>query len=207
MSADPVVRPGSGVPGDITLTGSGPRVRDIYLSPTSPVVLSGQRLDRLDPAEAGGGGTVTATAAVDLGGLSVTATATVTHPATASITLGTATVAAEAAVTVPASASISLSGASITATGTVTHPATSTVNLGGLSVTVTVASTPPDDGGSSHSAGGDPKPRRFPDPVRLPRIPNVIHATAQITSGLTITAIATAEYDWQYADEELLLLI
>ena len=206
MSADPVVRPGSGVPGDITLTGSGPRVRDIYLSPTSPVVLGGQRLDKLTPAEAGGG-TVTATAAIDLGGLSVTTTATVTHPATATITLGTSTVTAEAAVTVPASASIPLSGASITATGTVTHPATSTVNLGGLSVTVTIASTQPDDEGSSHSAGGYPKPRRFPDPVRLPRIPNVIHATAQITSGLTLTAIATAGYDWQHADEELLLLI
>lgn len=135
-----------------------------------------------------GGATVTATAAVPLGALNVAAAATPTVTATAAITCGTATV---------------------TATATVTHSATAAVPLGALTVTATGPNaTPPDDGGSSHSAGGYPKARLFPEPPRLPRIPNTAHATTSVALGaLTVHAVAVASYSWEHADEELLLLL
>ena len=89
--------------------------------------------------------TTTATAASSLGGLTATATGTVTPvvTGTASAPLGELFAeVSEVSITVDADASASLGGATSSATGVVTHPASGEALLGGLTATATGSVTP-----------------------------------------------------------------
>lgn len=152
-----------------------------------------------------------ATGSAALGGLSSTTTATVTRQATGVATLGALTSSATATVSHPATGTGALGALTSTTTATVTHQATGTADLGALTSTIVVPGGEPpatEDPGHSHS-WGRPKPRRFitPTPARLPRDPRNITATASAQlGGLKSTAIAVAFFD-STDDDELLLLV
>jgi hypothetical protein len=130
MAADPVVRPASGQPGDVTLAASGPRGVDVYVGPSSPTQLAGQRIDKT-PA-VGAAPTITGSAAItladftsDASGTSVAAGAT----GSAAITLDGFTASASGAEILTGSATVTLGDATSSATGTESIIGTSATTL------------------------------------------------------------------------------
>lgn len=226
MAADPVVRPASGQPGDVTLTGSGPRGVDIYLGASSPTVLTGQRLDQAPsaiPVNA------TGTAAVTLDAFTSAATGTQTGTGatgTAAVTLDGFTSAASGTETFTGTASVTLSDATSSATGTETISGTSATTLAdststasgtqAVNATGTAAITLDDfissgvgSGGVVESPvrGGGWDQWRRPDPKKQPRRPAPLTGTATITlDNVTVSAAGTHTIDFDAELEQLLLV-
>jgi len=185
----------------------------------------------------GGGGpaTVNATGSAGFGGLSASTTARVTHSATGSATFGGLTSTTTARVTHSATGTASLGAASSSASATVTHPATGTATLGTLTASTTARVAHSAAGAApfgtltsaTTATGGTAAPvdetgthgavrrRRLTaqelkllQPKRLPRIPNMISASAHAELGaLFASTTADALFDFHIDDEELLLLV